>query len=201
MKPIYKPEALYKADINDLVEEDIAKGGVGSGIRGHRTAEKPSDPHSKQKIEMFESSLKAKKQVHAKFKKEKPGYKPGNPNHDMTEASIQKMTSKLKEMRGGKPKAAPKTETKPKKAGKTIKDLLPILKDMEDKGAGFFNRNSDGSMTIFVRGAHGNDPNQWHNARAIQNAIGYQAEEIKPDPQSGHLVIRVRNVYSTEPQN
>lgn len=132
-KLIYKPEALYKADINDLVEEDIAKGGVGSGVRGHKTA-----------------------------KKEAP---------------------------------------KGKRGPKTIKDLLPGLQKLEDSGAGFFNRNSDGSMSIFVRGAHGNDPKQWVNARAVQNWIGYQASEIKPDPMSGHLIIRVKDVYPKGSEN
>lgn len=40
MKPIYKPEKMYTDDINDLVEMELAKGGIGSGIRGHRTAKK-----------------------------------------------------------------------------------------------------------------------------------------------------------------
>lgn len=33
----YKPESLYKSDINDLVADDMAKGGVGSGVRGHQS--------------------------------------------------------------------------------------------------------------------------------------------------------------------
>lgn len=88
--------------VKSSLEADLlAKGGPGSGIRGHQTAETPTsaDPHAAQKISMFSDALSAKKKVHAQYKKEKPDYKAGNPNHDMTEASIGKMTSKLKEMK------------------------------------------------------------------------------------------------------
>lgn len=37
MKPIYKPLKLYKSDINDMVQDDLEKGGQGSGQKGHRT--------------------------------------------------------------------------------------------------------------------------------------------------------------------
>lgn len=33
----YSPEKLYKSDINDLVEDDVVKGGPGSGVKGHKT--------------------------------------------------------------------------------------------------------------------------------------------------------------------
>lgn len=37
-KPIYKPlKKSYSEDINDLVEDELNKGGVGSGVRGHKT--------------------------------------------------------------------------------------------------------------------------------------------------------------------
>jgi hypothetical protein len=46
-KPIYKPTKPYSEDINDLIE----KGGVGSGIKGHTTAEKAqAKDHVKQAL-------------------------------------------------------------------------------------------------------------------------------------------------------
>lgn len=33
----YSPTQLYKSDINDMVEEEMSKGGQGSGIKGHKT--------------------------------------------------------------------------------------------------------------------------------------------------------------------
>lgn len=37
-KPKYEPqEKPYSEDINDLVELELEKGGLGSGIRGHKT--------------------------------------------------------------------------------------------------------------------------------------------------------------------
>lgn len=36
-KLIYKPTQFYKSDINDLVEEELNKGGPGSGQKGHKT--------------------------------------------------------------------------------------------------------------------------------------------------------------------
>lgn len=36
-KLLYKSESFYSSDINDMIE-DLAKGGPGSGVRGHTTA-------------------------------------------------------------------------------------------------------------------------------------------------------------------
>jgi len=72
-------------------------------------------------------------------------------------------------------------------------DALVYLQRIEDNGAGFWSRNSDQSISIFVRGAHGNDPTQWKNARAIEDLFGLMVSEgITPDPQSGHLYLKLR---------
>lgn len=70
--------------------------------------------------------------------------------------------------------------------------ILEILIQFEDEGAGFFNRNSNNTFTVWIRGAHGNDPNQWHNARELQRVLGVYGGDIQPDPQSGHLRMSVR---------
>lgn len=57
-KPIYKPSKPYTEDINDLVE----KGGVGSGIKGHRPTagdtivNSSSEEHKGQKVMVHEGS-------------------------------------------------------------------------------------------------------------------------------------------------
>lgn len=74
---------------------------------------------------------------------------------------------------------------------------LNIANQLEESGAGFFNRNSDNSMTIFIRGAHGNDPNQWLNARKVEDALGsIVGKGIEIDKQSGLLFINVPKVYT-----
>lgn len=75
----------------------------------------------------------------------------------------------------------------------TFQDALKILTNTETTGAGFWNRNSDDSISIWIRGAHGNDPTQWDNARQLENAFGNRViSGITPDPQSGHLLLRIR---------
>jgi hypothetical protein len=74
-------------------------------------------------------------------------------------------------------------------------DPLKIANAVEQSGAGFFNRVGN-DMIIYVREAHGNDHNQWGNARKIQDSLGSRAGEIVPDPQSGHLYIKVKDVYN-----
>lgn len=74
----------------------------------------------------------------------------------------------------------------------TFKQALKILAHVEESGTGFWSRNSDDSITIWVRGAHGNDPNQWHNARQIETSfLGRAFDGIVPDLQSGLLRIRI----------
>ncbi len=46
-KPKYKPEPLYQSDINDLVEAEMEKGGIGSGKKGHQTAKTPYVPQGR----------------------------------------------------------------------------------------------------------------------------------------------------------
>lgn len=72
-------------------------------------------------------------------------------------------------------------------------EALTYLQRIEDNEAGFWSRNSDQTITIFVKGAHGNDPRQWHNARQIEDLFGGMVKDgITPDPMSGHLIIRLR---------
>lgn len=74
---------------------------------------------------------------------------------------------------------------------------LEIGNLVEEKGIGFFTRNNDRSMTIFIRGAHGNDPNQWLNARAVEELLGPMARGgVEIDKISSHLFIRIPEAYS-----
>lgn len=76
---------------------------------------------------------------------------------------------------------------------------LEIANLVESKHAGFFSRNSDNSMVINIRGAHGNDPNQWHNARAIEQMFcdaKIRTKGIEIDQYAGLLVIVVPGVYT-----
>lgn len=57
-KPKYSPEKLYKSDINDLVEDTMQKGGFGSGVRGHKTAN--SDAAIKRIEDLLEKAKLAK---------------------------------------------------------------------------------------------------------------------------------------------
>lgn len=87
-----------------------------------------------------------------------------------------------------------KKQTSAKPSGrKTSEDILAIANHVESKGAGFFQRNGD-DMTIWIR-----DPGptgaMWGNARSISNMLGSRSGEIVPDPQSGHLYIKVKDAY------
>jgi len=52
-----------------------------------------------------------------------------------------------------------------------LQTILGIVNVWESTGKAFFNRNSDGSMSIFLRDPRlwGGDPNteHWHNARTV----------------------------------
>ncbi len=69
------------------------------------------------------------------------------------------------------------------------------LDHIEKSGAGFYNRNSDGTMSIFVRGSSGNDPAQWANANAIADHFGGLVRSVAPDPQSGHVVVTIKDPF------
>lgn len=75
-----------------------------------------------------------------------------------------------------------------------LKRLLEIVNRFESQGKGFFNRSGN-DMNIWVRGKHGNDPNQWKNANELVREIGHISSQPKPDPQSGHLLIKCKGVY------
>lgn len=77
------------------------------------------------------------------------------------------------------------------------KKALEIANQFEETRAGFFSRNSDNSMTIFIRGAHGNDPNQWLNARKLAETLGSLASgDVQIDRHAGLLYIVVKDVYT-----
>lgn len=73
--------------------------------------------------------------------------------------------------------------------------ILKIVNQFESEGKGFFSR-VDKDMFIYIRGAHGNDPNQWTNARTLQDSLGVFGRDIQPDPQSSHLVMHLKNIYT-----
>jgi len=49
--------------------------------------------------------------------------------------------------------------------------------------------------------AHGNDPTAWINARAVENHFGARVREVKPDGQSGHVVVSIRGFYKAGAQS
>lgn len=75
-----------------------------------------------------------------------------------------------------------------------LKKILDIANQVEQAGAGFFSRHGK-DIIINFRGSHGNDPNQWINARSVQDALGVYGTEIIPDAMSGLLYIKIENVY------
>lgn len=130
--------------------------------------------------------------------------------YKLTLKQKQSLAREIDKAFGYDPKDEPKKTRKKKPSGKkrkasarkanglTPSQFLAHLKEIEHKGAGFFNRNSDGTYTIWVRGAHGNDPSQWHNATEISKAFGGLVKEgPTPDPQSGLLRIVVREPGQT----
>jgi hypothetical protein len=79
---------------------------------------------------------------------------------------------------------------------KKITKVLEIVNKFESEGKGFFSRCSNGDMIINIRGAHGNDPNQWINANELNDSLGLLGGNIRPDPMSGHLVLTIKNIYN-----
>lgn len=73
----------------------------------------------------------------------------------------------------------------------TNNELIAYLSDVEETGAAFFTRDGD-NITVWVRGAHGNDPLQWMNARSIEQTVGILGRGITPDLQSGHLKLKIK---------
>ncbi len=74
-----------------------------------------------------------------------------------------------------------------------LQKILDVVNKMEKDGVGFYARQGN-HMTIFITGKHGNDHNQWINADKIASDVGSRMSPI-PDPQSGHLILRLRDVY------
>lgn len=84
----------------------------------------------------------------------------------------------------------------PMKNKMTKRKIIQALTKIEESGAGFWHRGKGNIINIFVRGEHGNDPNQWLNARSIENYFGARViEGIKPDWTSAALVISIKGFY------
>ena len=78
----------------------------------------------------------------------------------------------------------------------TKRKILEALTKIESNGAGFWRRGKDNVINIFVRGEHGNDPNQWINARSIENYFGCRViEGAKPDWLSGTITMSIEGFY------
>jgi hypothetical protein len=92
--------------------------------------------------------------------------------------------------------AAPKnagTKNSPEAKAAATKANLSTVNEMEKSGAGFFSRSGP-DMIVNVRDPGGTG-NQWANARAIQGKLKGKVGDIEPDAMSGHLVIRVKDMY------
>lgn len=83
----------------------------------------------------------------------------------------------------------------------TKRQILKALNHIESTGAGFWRRGSDNVIHIYLRMAHGNDPTAWINARAVENHFGARVREVKPDGQSGHVVVSIRGFYKAGAQS
>lgn len=86
-----------------------------------------------------------------------------------------------------------------------MKKILAIVNKWEATGKLFFNRNSDGSMTIFIRDPRlwGGNLNieHWQNANEVESELiaakAKMLSGIQIDKLSGNLVIRVKDVYNS----
>jgi hypothetical protein len=65
------------------------------------------------------------------------------------------------------------------------------LAKIEKSGIAFFSRVGD-YWVVHVRGRHGNDPDQWHNANDIGKYFGSLTRDIQPDAMSGHVVVKIK---------
>jgi hypothetical protein len=81
--------------------------------------------------------------------------------------------------------------------------LLTVANRWESTGKVFFNRNSDGSMTLWIRDPRlwGGNPNRdhWSTARELESdvhAVTKRTSGIEIDRQSGCLVLRVFDAYA-----
>lgn len=83
-----------------------------------------------------------------------------------------------------------------------LQQVLAVVNKWEETGKAFFNRNSDGSMTICIRDPRlwGGNPNRehWANAREIEtaiHAITKNTSGIEIDKYASQLVLRVNKIY------
>jgi hypothetical protein len=84
----------------------------------------------------------------------------------------------------------------------TLQNVLKVVTKWEEEGKVFFNRNSNGDMTIHVRDPRmwGGDPNRdhWYTAQTIEKEVTEakgRSMGIKIDKQAGQLIITVHNLY------
>jgi len=78
-----------------------------------------------------------------------------------------------------------------RKCGWTQKKLYAYLNHAQKLGVCHWSRRYE-NIAIWVRGDHGNDPKQWHNAHELQKIFArFVRQDIIPDPQSGCLLIHL----------
>lgn len=70
--------------------------------------------------------------------------------------------------------------------------IQSLLDQAEKDGVGFYNRNSNGTWSVNMKMAHGNDPTGWANGQALLDAVGVFGRDIQPDPMSGHIVVTIK---------
>ncbi len=140
------------------------------------------------------SAKKGKEETAEELREKAEKSEDGNNPH---KAEAQK--EKARKLEKEKKPAEKKSKEKASKPGASISPATAqkFLKEIKDKGVGFWQPGKDRSEAyIFVRTASGNDPQAWRNAGIIEKAFGSLVREsAKGDPQSGCLVIKIRNPY------
>lgn len=122
-KPKYSAPKLYDSDINDLVEEDMNKGGLGSGIRGHKTIRDRqmgirykvisedkthyhAEDHRGNKVSINRTQADEEKESPAKlgpkFDINDPKHKPGTPEHKKFHEDAKRMNAHKRNVRAHK---------------------------------------------------------------------------------------------------
>lgn len=69
---------------------------------------------------------------------------------------------------------------------------LKTLQYIEEQGVGFWTRTKK-EITIWIRASKVNDPNQWSNARIIEEFFRCDLiQPAQPDTLSGNLIIKIK---------
>lgn len=78
----------------------------------------------------------------------------------------------------------------------TKQKIIKTLSHIEKTGVGFWNRNSDNTITIHICGSDGNDWRQWHNAREIESFFSKRiVKYAEMDRQCGNIAITIKGFY------